>query len=236
MLEAASVLVGMNQDTVVEPSETVKAVESDNSSASPAASGSSGLPDDDGYSSAETTPPPMTDPYGMPDSVRNKRYSGNSSSFSRSYQSAPSNSLPTSNGFGTGAFTHSRPSTSGFGSADEEEASLVAAVQSLCSFGTPRNGPVYLPVDVPPVPPLPARFAEKGFQNADSMGAHGEAIGQAVTVHEVTDHDVEMEDDHGHGYRRSASSEAEDYDIGVFGGMEGLAHEHHETLSYTRST
>ena len=42
---------------------------------------------------------------------------------------------------------------------DEDEAGLAAAVQSLCSFGTPRSGPVHLPPGVPPVPPLPAQYA-----------------------------------------------------------------------------
>ena len=239
-------LVGMNQDVPAEL-DPVKGPESDNSSASPAASGSSGLPDDDEYSSAETTPPPMADQYGMPEGVnyhRSKRYSGNSSSFSRSYQSAPSSSFPSAQGFaGMSALSpSSRPGTSGFNGLsssqiDEDEASLVAAVQSLCSFGTPRNGPVLLPPDVPPVPPLPAQFAEKGLQFAKAPIGHQEPIGGTVTVHEVSDKDIEMEDHHNPGsYEERPGSGYDEADEGVFGGMEGLAHEAHETLSNVRAS
>ncbi|KAG7008796.1 hypothetical protein G7Y79_00004g013800 [Physcia stellaris] len=138
LLEAASVLVGMNQDSP-DIAETTKMQDSDHSSASPAASGASDL-HDDYLSSAETTPPPHGE--------------------HMSYQSAssmPVGSVPINAG-------QRRPSTSGIGaqrhmSVDEEEAGLAAAVESLCSFGTPRSGAVQLPPDVPPVPPLPARFA-----------------------------------------------------------------------------
>lgn len=59
-----------------------------------------------------------------------------------------------------------RPSTSGAGvprtlGGDEEEAGLAAAVESLCSFGTPQSGAVHLPSDIPPVAPLPARYVGK---------------------------------------------------------------------------
>ena len=232
LLEAATVLVGMNQDAIPEL-EVTKSADSDNS-ASPAASGSSGLPEDDEYSSAETTPPPMSEHYGVPMTIggtKSKRYSANSSSFSRSYQSAPSTSLSSNPG--------------GFASTDEEEASLAAAVQSLCSFGTPRNGPVLLPADVPPVPPLPAQFLDKGlhFQPLSSS-AKGHSLG-AVSIRELPSQDVEMEDEQAEIESERPSSavqaEDEDYEHGFFGGMEGLAHDplHGQgqgNLSYTRST
>ena len=242
ILEAASVLVGMNQEGAAE-ADIAKPTDSDNnSSASPAASGSSGLRDDEGYSSAETTPPPMNDHYGMPEGVsagKSKRYSGNSSSFSRSYQSAPSSSLP-GNGFaGLNSFgTQRRPSSSGLarGADDEEEAGLVAAVQSLCSFGTPRTGAVLLPADVPPVPPLPARFVASNNENKDES----ELSRQATLVPEGRSRDVEMSDGHKSEtnrdtskYRISPYEGVDDYDDGVFGGMEGLAHEAHEALNFT---
>lgn len=229
LLEAATVLVGMNQDVSAEP-ETTKSTESDNS-ASPAASGSSGLPDDDEYSSAETTPPPMSEHYGVPMHIggsKSKRYSGNSSSFSRSYQSAPSTSLPSGN-FHAGS--------GGFGSMDEEEASLAAAVQSLCSFGTPRNGPVLLPADVPPVPPLPAQFTGQGHQLRTPASFKVDTVG-AISVREVPTQDVEMEEDHVEvsGCGSVQQQDSEDYDEGFFGGMEGLAQEPQGNLSYARSS
>ena len=242
-------LVTMNVEGPTE-AETAKPMDSDNnSSASPAASGSSGLRDDEEYSSAETTPPPMNDQYGMADGVstgKSKRYSGNSSSFSRSYQSAPSSSLP-ANGFaGLGAMysqygSQRRPSTSGLGPVadDEDDAGLVAAV-SLCSFGTPNNRPVLLPADIPPVPPLPARFVEQGYQQSSASKEDLELSRQPTVVPEVQD--VEMSNSHearaylAHNYRESHYDEAEESDDGVFGGMEGLAHEAHEALNYTHPT
>lgn len=168
LLEAASVLVGMNQDNT-QPPDSAKNVESDHSSASPDISASSELQDDD-ISSAETTPPPVNDPADVHDrfgTTRVKRHSGTSSVFSRSYQSAPSSSFRTgsipSSSYAPYDPSQRRPSTSGPALAghtfvDEDEAGLAAAVQSLCSFGTPRSGSVHLPPGVPPVPPLPAQY------------------------------------------------------------------------------
>ncbi|KAL8688567.1 MAG: hypothetical protein Q9218_005557 [Villophora microphyllina] len=179
LLEAASVLVGMNQENSGPPN-TAKTVESDHSSASPDISAMSELYDDDDVSSAETTPPPTSEPVYAQDSfttMQDKRHSGTSSAFSRSYQSAPSSSyaagsIPSSS-YGQQYPYQRRPSTSGTASAsqlavDEEEAGLAAAVQSLCSFGTPRTGPVHLPPGVPPVPPLPPQYAG---QNANRLSA-----------------------------------------------------------------
>ena len=182
LLEAASVLVGMNQDPPDTP-ESTKMQDSDNSSASPAASGASDA-HGDYLSSAETTPPPTGEHAFVQDSfttARDKRNSASSSVFSRSYQSAcsmPAGSIPVSgNGFGHSYHSSAqrRPSTAGAGAqpysgADEEEAGLAAAVESLCSFGgTPRSGAVQLPSDVPPVPPLPARYAS---QNANRLSGN----------------------------------------------------------------
>ncbi|KAL9603267.1 MAG: hypothetical protein Q9219_001288 [cf. Caloplaca sp. 3 TL-2023] len=179
LLEAASVLVGMNQDNLIPPG-TAKTIESDESSASPDISATSELQDDD-ISSAETTPPPVSDPADFHDrfgTVRSKRNSGISSVFSRSYQSAPSSSflagsIPSSSN-GQQFSMQRRPSTSGLVSAshaalDEDDAGLAAAVQSLCSFGTPRSGPVHLPPGVPPVPPLPAQYIG---QNINRLSAN----------------------------------------------------------------
>ncbi|KAI9717741.1 MAG: hypothetical protein M1812_004470 [Candelaria pacifica] len=247
LLEAASVLVAMNQEPT-EPVEPSK-VDSGNSSASPAASGYSELQD---MSSADTTPPPQMDEADLathlaqgPRHGRTKRYSSNSSGYSRSYQSAPSGSgFAGSAPNGSAGFSHyhqarseGRPSTSGVDdagrdTADEDEASLAAAVELLsCSFGTPRSGPVMLSPDVPPVPPLPARFLEQNQGNLGTSAAtptarHTEGLGSKYSHHLSNDDDVKMEsegsmaddDEHMH---RSTRDRNDDYDDeGVFGRME----------------
>lgn len=237
LLEAASVLVGMNTEEPAEP-ETAKTADSDQSSASPAASGSSDLPDDEDYSSAETTPPPMSEHYSVAEGMdlgRGKRYSGNSSSFSRSYQSAPFSSLPASSALANYQ-QQRRPSTSGLASAamDEEEADLAAAVETLCTFGTPSNGPVLLPADVPPVPPLPARYAEQNINRLSvPLGPIG-AFGLPNSSYQrlSNERDVKMGDE-----RRYEAYDCDDLSVshgrsdedddGVFGIMEGVSHEHH---------
>lgn len=162
------------------PPDTAKTIESDHSSASPDISATSEL-QDEYISSAETTPPPVNDPADFHDrfgTARMKRISGTSSEFSRSYQSAPSSSvlagsIPSSS-YGQQYPGHRRPSTSGVasvshGAVDEDEAGLAAAVQSLCSFGTPRSGPVHLPANVPPVPPLPPQYQSTNRLSANIM-------------------------------------------------------------------
>ena len=238
LLEAASVLVGMNQDAQTVP-DMAKITESDTSSASPAASGSSDVRDEEFLSSAETTPPPMSDHYavsGGVDTGRRNRYSGSSSSYSRSYQSAPSSSFPTSSSFGQYQ-SRRRPSTSGIAAtADDDDAGLAVAVASLCSFGTPRNGPVLLPADVPPVPPLPAQYAE---QNANRLSGHiGTGLDYGFPPHSYQrlseKRDIDMDD--GAGFDREEAYDSDeksfhgarhdDDDDGVFGTMEGVSHEH----------
>lgn len=152
LLEAASVLVQMNQDG---PNES-----DDNSS--PAASGSSDMHEEP--SSAETTPPPHAEG-SYNDS---KRLSNTSSAYSRSYQSVFSESAPgNEHGFGHSrgwSQSSNRPPTADTSIADsyrdEDPADLAAAVGLLsCSYGTPKSGPSKMPSDVPPVPPLPAKYA-----------------------------------------------------------------------------
>jgi hypothetical protein len=235
----------MNQDPS-DPPDSARITDSDHSSASPAASGSSELQDED-ISSAETTPPPPGEHAYHGESFsysRAKRHSGNSSVFSRSYQSAPSNSfvpgsMPLeSTSFGQHGQGSRRPSTSGVTSSsyrmlDEDEAGLSAAVESLCSFGTPRSGPVHLPLDVPPVPPLPARFAG---QNANRLS--GNSLNQMLQpdlglppplTHRLSNerdigqdrsgfpkaHDDDFYDQHPVSHSRS-----DEDDDGVFGRME----------------
>ena len=237
LLEAASVLVGMNQDAQTIP-DRANTTGSDTSSASPAASGSSDVRDEEFLSSAETTPPPMSDHYGVSggvDTGRRNRYSGSSSSYSRSYQSAPSSSFPASSSFGQYQ-SNRRPSTSGVAATDDDDAGLAVAVASLCSFGTPRNGPVLLPADVPPVPPLPAQYAE---QNANRLSGHiGTALDYGFLPHSYQrlsdQRDIDMDD--GAGFEREEAYDSDeksfhggrhdDDDDGVFGNMEGVSHDH----------
>jgi hypothetical protein len=93
---------------------------------------------------------------------------------------------------------------------------LSAALGLLsCSFGTPKSGPVALPPDVPPVPPLPAKFLP--FSNADPMSGsttvrpqQSSIRGSPYQYRRKASRDVDMEDD---GY-------ADEDEDGVFGRME----------------
>ena len=245
LLEAAQVLVTMNQDAAL-PTESVKASDSDNSSASPALFTSSDPDDDDDVSSVETTPPPTSEhaDFTTYDEVRNeKRYSNTSSVFSRSYQSAPStsfapSSVPTAASYGS--FQHTgyqrRPSTSGISAlglgASEEEAALAAAVE-LCHFnGTPRTGPTQMD-DIPPVPPLPARYAAHntnrpvsgaGYPGMQDLGlppplTHRLSDERSNKVHNNIPHPAE-DDEEDFDQRSISRGRSDEEDDGVFGRME----------------
>jgi hypothetical protein len=186
LLEAASVLVNMNQNG---PSEGAEA-ESDQSSASPDTSSELR----DGISSAETTPPPMDEDdedeedmemSGMP-VFPNKRYSvGNvSAHFSHSYQSVPSSSFNGDAPLHSPAFSHfrhssidTRPSTAEAKLHEDDEADLAAAI-GLCNFGTPRTGPVPMSPGIPPVPPLPSRYLDQ----SNGTGSISQSLDPAATA------------------------------------------------------
>lgn len=224
LLEAASVLVNMNADALAS-AENTKAIDSDNSSASPAASGSSGLRDDD-ISSAETTPPPQAEhSFGH----RKQHSIASSAGYSRSYQSAYSGpgSLPRYqddvHNSRKWSVSSSRPVTAGASIAesypDEDQADLAAAVGLLsCSYGTPKSGPVQLPPDVPPVPPLPAKYqglAGTSYQQSSSL------LRSRYSPQEDVDMDEESSEDDGEQhYHSTRQSRADDHDDGVFGAME----------------
>ncbi|KAF4539784.1 putative c2h2 finger domain protein [Lasiodiplodia theobromae] len=237
LLEAASVLVNMNQEAAA--AEAAKAAESDHSSASPAGSGSSDYRDD-GMSSAETTPPPHDDvPIGSYTGGRfpNKRFSSNSSAYSQSYQSnqsvfsesAPNGSI----NFYRQQSYDGRPTTSGTSVTayeDEDQADLAAAVGLLsCSYGTPHSKPVMLPPDVPPVPPLPARFANSVDSRPGTIATppgqqeYAASMRSSYTSrhgHNV-DEDVDMEDDDDYYERQQRSrGRSDEDDEGMFGRME----------------
>ncbi|KAF2455915.1 hypothetical protein BDY21DRAFT_63672 [Lineolata rhizophorae] len=183
LLEAASVLVAMNQEASssgAAPMESAKNADSDgHSSASPTASGFSGELRDDDLSSNDTTPPPQIEggrAFANGAQHYSKRFSNaTSSAYSRSYQSVFSDSAPnalspqhfrqwSADTSVTGGDAGVRPTTSSSISGstaydDGDSADLAAAVGLLsCSYGTPKTGPSMLPPDVPPVPPLPARY------------------------------------------------------------------------------
>ena len=236
-------LVAMNQDGTT-TAEVTKNADSDHSSASPAASGYSDLHDDE-ISSVETTPPPSSEEQTMAQNssgpVRSKGYSTNSSTYSRSYQSAPSGSAFTGSApSGSSGFGHYHqqssehwPSTPGasHGVDDEDEAGLVAAVKSLCSFGTPRTGPVHLSSDVPPVPPLPAKFLGQNlhglsagtltptFQHSFGVPPLTYQLSQERDVSRGRNEDNVSEEDE--SYQRTViRGRSDEDDDGVFGRME----------------
>ena len=239
LLQAASVLVGMNQDATA-AEDITKPSESDHSSASPAASGSSDIREEEDYlSSAETTPPPMSERGAMvedADNGRSKRYSDNSSSLSRSYQSAQSFSLPAGNSLNH-YHQQRRPSTSGVASADidEDEAGLVAAVESLCSFGTQRKGLVQLPDDIPPVPPVPAMYRDYNINNSSGSLGQMPGLGLSVPSYQTlsderdmkigNSHVVYLHEEHGYDDRPFSHSRSDEEDDDIFGAMEGVTHE-----------
>ena len=240
--------MNLNPDT---PPDSAKDMGSDNSTTSPAASGSSDFRG--GISSTDTTPPPQSDEQMsatmMAKSSRSarssKRYS-NGSAFSRSYQSAPSTSVPVGS-----VPVHStepgssRPSSGDYRAVagtlgahphDEEEANLAAAVELLsCSFGTPQSRPVILPTDVPPVPPLPARFLGPLGMNLSGSTAtpssHRPAPAPSGSYHygshdarheqetKMADSEESAEDDY-YDQRSVSKERSDEDDDGVFGRME----------------
>ncbi|KAF3038282.1 hypothetical protein E8E12_002784 [Didymella heteroderae] len=229
LLEAASVLVAMN-----------KTSDDSDDSASPPASGSSDLRD--GMSSTETTPPPQMDDHAVGSYSSHshfgqrsiKRYSANSSAYSQSYQSTVFSDN------GNAHYRHwsnvsDRPTTSGTsvagsypddGNTDQDMAAAVGLLS--CSYGTPKSGAMNLPADVPPVPPLPAKFMD--FHNARSLSGNTTVTPQQSSMrnsyryHESKD--IDMDDDHfadEEDYRQSNSrsrGRADEDDDAFFGRME----------------
>ncbi len=130
--------------------------ESDNSS-SPAFSASSER--DEEVSSPESSPPPHDNGYRD-----TKRDSDPSSVYSRSYQSVLSdNGFPRQRFWSNASsrpFTADTSITEDYRYEDSGPQELAAAVGLLsCSYGTPQTGPTRMPSDIPPVPPLPEKYA-----------------------------------------------------------------------------
>ncbi|KAH8815704.1 hypothetical protein F5884DRAFT_852167 [Xylogone sp. PMI_703] len=234
LLEAASVLLAMNQDASTPP-DSAKDFHSDQDSASPAASSEQ----HDGTSSADTTPPPQADAFNTWSSGsytgRHKRYSSGYG-YSRSYQSAPSaqqgGSIPSSSSFGhyrQPSQDRNRSVSSGLGIAADDEG-LAAAVELLsCSFnsaGTPRTLPVTLPEDAPPVPHIPEQYLSGAYSGTILTPSQHPRQTESYTRGQVhRDEDVKMEeseesiaDEEDYDLRSRARSDEDDE--GVFGRME----------------
>lgn len=138
-----------------------------------------------------------------------------------------------SNGSGFGQYhrqsSERRPLSSGLSSGgQEDEAGLAAAVELLsCSFGTPRTGPVTLPPDAPPVPPLPAQYMSQSILSGSSLTPihHLQPASTSYVRDEIYSHDRDMkmeeesvmDDDEYDARSRDRSDEDDD---GVFGRME----------------
>ncbi|KAI1074344.1 hypothetical protein F5B20DRAFT_586360 [Whalleya microplaca] len=240
LLEAASVLVAMNNDAdATTPPDSAKDFNSEPESASPTASGYS--EPHDGRSSANTTPPPQPEAFGMANTLAYrtapKRYS-NGSSYSRSYQSATSGSffpmsVPNGNEFSHNRHSSSdrRPPSSGMNNTGQDDHDLAAAVELLsCSFNS--NGgarDARLPDDAPPVPPLPAQYLDQAaftstsFINSFTSGQMPESFTRGEFRHTQ---DVKMEDSEGSimddedADRASRARSSEDDDEMMFGHME----------------
>ncbi|KAI9721862.1 MAG: hypothetical protein M1828_004957 [Chrysothrix sp. TS-e1954] len=175
LLEAASVLVGMNNDGTTKDTESAIQVDSDLSSDSPHLSGSSERHDDD-TSSRTSTPSQEDDMPGQSKAARMrppKRQDSYSSVYSYTTPAvarrASGNPYDTADSSYYRRYSYERrPSTAGMSSTgsqydSEEQADVTAAAEGLlsCSLGTPNHSSSRLPPDVPPVPPVPAKFAKQ---------------------------------------------------------------------------
>jgi hypothetical protein len=119
-----------------------------------------------------------------------------------------------------------RPTTSGTsvngGDESQEHADLAAAVGLLsCSYGTPKTGPVMLPADVPPVPPLPSQFLGQKADHLSGSTMAFSGVPRSFSSYVRERKDVEMEADNSadEDYDRSRARSDEE-DEGMFGKME----------------
>ena len=86
------------------------------------------------------------------------------------------------------ASSRRRPSTSSQSHySSDGQADVAAAAEGLvsCSLGTPKNGATQLADDIPPVPPLPAQFA----QHASRPVSLTKGYQADVEMHEVPEHE-----------------------------------------------
>jgi hypothetical protein len=97
-----------------------------------------------------------------------------------------------------------------------------------CSYGTPKTGPTALPPDVPPVPPLPAKYFDlnaRTLSGSTTVQAQQSSIRNSYR-HNSESKDVDMDDDHfadEEDYRYSNSrsrGRIDEDDDEIFGRME----------------
>ncbi|KAG4030524.1 hypothetical protein MFRU_012g02560 [Monilinia fructicola] len=240
LLEAAAVLVNMNQDAAANtPPDSAKDFQSDDQdSASPAASGSEDHDIDDRASSADTTPPPasMRHPYADGSYNYPKRYLGEIEYGRQSGIGFYPGSAPAGFGHARHQSRERRPPSSGMNGNKEDEG-LTAAIELLsCGFaspGTPRSG-LLIPQDAPPVPEIPAEYLNDistSFtpslppRQRESFARESFTRG-SYDPHQIHgDGDVQMEDGYDSvgdedDYDRLSRGRSDEDDDGVFGRME----------------
>jgi len=240
LLEAASVLVTMNQDACTTPPLSARDPQSDHEPVSPTASGSS--ESQDSLRSTDTTPPPqaeMFNPYRRESYTAGFERSSGRNGLNHSYhtKSSPARFLGSASVPSASTFRNypkispeqRPPSSSGF-SRDYEDEGLASAVKLLsCGFGNIRNSPIppslLTSEETPPVPNIPAQFLDHhNFASSIfSSGSHPRQTESYTRAQLPCDEDVEMEsgesvvdDDE---FDQRSQGHDEDYD-GVFGRME----------------
>ncbi|SPO00520.1 uncharacterized protein DNG_03268 [Cephalotrichum gorgonifer] len=247
LLEAASVLVAMNNDPAQDenataappnaaatPPDSARGFPSDVESSSPTASGYSEM--NDRQSSADTTPPPHQEVFGhnIPEYI-SKRYSGGG--FSRSYQSTPGSGFAGSApnvslarfGHGQQQSRDRQLSSSGMDVSGQDDRELAAAVELLsCSFNSSNGGRgVGVPADAPPVPPLPAQYLDQAasLSSAGFINSFPSRQPESFTRGERNRSvDVRMEDSADSGIEEDdevhgTRARSDEDDDGVFGRM-----------------
>jgi hypothetical protein len=169
--------MGMNKDGPLVSGVAVE--DSDNSSASPAASASSDAIEyesDDDRSSRTSTPEHVehAKPNMLGQRMRSDSYN---SAFVGSYQSTLATSLnassmPTYSDYAMGRqWSSSSHLSTSQGQSDDETADLNAAARGLQLIGTPQVMPTLMESDVPPVPELPAQYRNmRKYSNVRDSG------------------------------------------------------------------
>jgi hypothetical protein len=221
-------------DTEQDRSPTPPASLSDRGSSSPAASGYSEQADR--QSSADTTPPPMSEGINFTTpSYHGKRHSS-TAGHPRSYHSphVPSGSMPQGHGFGHARRTSGdRPTSSGANATNQDDRDLAAAVELLsCSFGSNNGsrGTLTLPTDAPPVPPVPMQYLDQAasFSSTGFINSFPSRQPESFTRGEFRrdSRDIKMDDkadsimDDDEFDLRSRAARSDEDDDGVFGRME----------------
>lgn len=202
---------------------------SDSDVSSPEASGSD--LQSDAVSSKDGSPPPFDDHIGGI-AAEHKRFSGNSSTYSHSYQSSVFSDSRRFNVHSRQRSADNRPTTAGTSATsytdDDREDTMSAAFHLLnCSYGsTPRTGPM-VDQDIPPVPPLPAKYLGRsidhlsgstitGVPHANSSYVRGSRLDDVEMVEEEDEYEIEEPE---HESQR-ASGRSDDEEEGMFGRME----------------